>query len=154
MKKAISKTYSIWQDACVFIHTSVRNQAVKNAPAIMFVAGVALLAHGLTGIAAAQNAIEFNDYYIERAVCSLYALIEGAFGALLTTVAGIGAIVGSAFGAYRAAISLIVVSCGAFILRSLVSLFFGSLDECHPGSEYYIRFPGGGTGTPTPVTGP
>jgi hypothetical protein len=38
--------------------------------------------------------------------------------------AGIGAIMSSAFGQYRAALSLLVVALGAFILRSVLSTFF------------------------------
>ena len=41
-------------------------------------------------------------------------------------VSGIGAIVAAAMGAYRAAVGMIVVAVGSFILRALVSLFFGS----------------------------
>ena len=38
--------------------------------------------------------------------------------------AGLGAIVTAALGAYRAAVGLLVVAIGAFILRSLVDIFF------------------------------
>ena len=41
-------------------------------------------------------------------------------------VAGLGAIVAAAMGAYRAAVGMLVVAVGAFILRALVSLFFGT----------------------------
>jgi hypothetical protein len=41
-------------------------------------------------------------------------------------VAGLGAIISAAFGAYRAAVGMLVVAVGAFILRALVSLFFGT----------------------------
>ena len=51
--------------------------------------------------------------------------MEGAFGALVMVVAGLGAIVAAAMGAYRAAVGMLVVAVGAFILRALVSLFFG-----------------------------
>jgi hypothetical protein len=62
---------------------------------------------------------------IRNAVGNLFMLIEGAFGALIMVVAGLGAIVASAMGAYRAAVGMLVVAVGAFILRALVSLFFG-----------------------------
>ncbi len=54
----------------------------------------------------------------------LLALIEGSFGALLTTAAGIGAIVSAAIGGFRTMWTLVVVSVGAFILRSYLTLFF------------------------------
>ncbi len=57
---------------------------------------------------------------------NMLRFIEGSFGALVMISAGIGAIVAGAFGAYKAAISLLFVALGAFILRALVSLFFGT----------------------------
>jgi len=46
-------------------------------------------------------------------------------------VAGLGAIISAAMGAYRASVGMIVVAVGSFILRSLVSLFFGvGFDVC------------------------
>ena len=68
----------------------------------------------------------YEPELVEHAVGSLFLLIEGAFGALIMVVAGIGAIIAAAMGAYRAALGMLVVAVGAFILRALVSLFFGS----------------------------
>jgi hypothetical protein len=58
----------------------------------------------------------------------LLGLIEGPFGALIAISAGIGAIIASAMGAYRATLTLLVTSVGAFILHSLITLFFA--DPC------------------------
>ena len=55
----------------------------------------------------------------------LLMFIEGAFGALLATTAGIAAIISSAIGNYRMFWALLVVSLGSFILRSFLTLFFG-----------------------------
>lgn len=82
----------------------------------------------------------YNDTLIRVAVCKLFQLIEGSFGGLIMVIAGISAVVSAAFGAYRAALSLIVVGVGAFILRSLVSLFFGN-GFCGIGG--LISLPGG-----------
>lgn len=68
----------------------------------------------------------FIECPIKNAVARLFMLIEGAFGALIMVVAGLGAIAAASMGAYRAAVGMLVVAVGAFILRSLVSLFFGS----------------------------
>jgi len=66
------------------------------------------------------------DGQLERfAAGNMLRFIEGSFGALIMISAGIGAIVAGAFCAYKAAISLLFVALGAFILRALVSLFFG-----------------------------
>lgn len=107
-----------------------------NSTAIAMVFGVSLVIGGLADMALAQsNTIDginttseanFQDGLIRGAVGNLFMLIEGAFGALIMVVAGLGAIVAAAMGAYRAAVGMLVVAVGAFILRSLVSLFFGA----------------------------
>ncbi|MFN8391990.1 MAG: hypothetical protein U0136_16995 [Bdellovibrionota bacterium] len=108
--------------------------AEKHATAIMLFVGVALLTGGLTELSAAQgrgpsntfSEADFDDTLIRNSVGNLFKLIEGAFGALIMVVAGLGAIVAAAMGAYRAAVGMLVVAVGAFILRALVSLFFGT----------------------------
>jgi hypothetical protein len=69
---------------------------------------------------------EFDETLIRNSVGNLFKLIEGAFGALIMVVAGLGAIVAASMGAYRASVGMLVVALGAFILRALVSLFFGT----------------------------
>lgn len=91
----------------------------------LFTAGSALLVLGLQHYSAADP-VTFDATEIQRGVCQLLALQEGSFGAMIMVVAGIGAIISSAFGAYRAATSMLVVALGSFILRALVALFFGS----------------------------
>ena len=63
-------------------------------------------------------------------------------------IAGLGAIVAAALGAYKGALSMVVVAVGAFILRSLISLFFGNnffavvgSSQVNPGAG---NFGGGG----------
>lgn len=68
----------------------------------------------------------FDDIYIRIAVGNLLAFIEGSFGALVMVVAGIIALIAAVMGNYKAALGMLVIAIGAFILRSLVSLFFGS----------------------------
>lgn len=65
-----------------------------------------------------------GDERIAEMTARLFELIEGNAGALVMVLAGIAALISAAFGAYRAAISLLVVAVGAFILRSLVEIFF------------------------------
>lgn len=107
-----------------------------SAEILLFLFGAVLLLHGVDQLVLSQgpdfgtpttySEANFEDELIRNAVGNLFKLIEGAFGALIMVVAGLGAIVASTMGAYRLAVSLIVVSVSAFILRSLVSLFFGS----------------------------
>ena len=73
-----------------------------------------------------NNDIPYDDTLQRNSVGNLFRFIEGAFGALIMTAAGIGAIVAASMGAYKAAVGILVVAVGAFILRALVSLFFGT----------------------------
>ena len=95
---------------------------------LLLVAGIAMLGLGLSGVATAQETFSeaaFNDTLVRNAVGNLFRLIEGAFGALIMIIAGLIAIISAAMGAYRASLGMLVVALGAFILRALVSLFFG-----------------------------
>ena len=96
----------------------------KYGHACLVVLGVGLLTLGSADIAFAQSKDSFEDTRIRKAICLLLQFIEGAFGALIMVVAGLGAIVAAAMGAYRLAISMLVVAIGAFILRALVDVFF------------------------------
>ncbi|MCB0354922.1 MAG: hypothetical protein KDD64_15420 [Bdellovibrionales bacterium] len=96
--------------------------------AMLFLLGVGLLTIGLIDGAAAQagngGVITYNDTRVSNSINAIMTYIEGSFGALVMIAAGIGAILSSAFGQYRAALGLLVVAVGAFILRSFVSTFF------------------------------
>jgi len=59
-----------------------------------------------------------GDFRIAEFTERMFSLIEGNLGAMIMVVAGLAAIVSAAFGAFRAAISLLVVAVGAVILRS------------------------------------
>ena len=91
----------------------------RNAEASLFVFGLALLYSGGSELAHAGS----GTY--GQACNGILLLVEGTFGALITAAAGIGAIVASAVGGFKMAWSLIVVSVGAFILRSYITLFNG-----------------------------
>jgi hypothetical protein len=96
---------------------------------ILFTAGIAFLAVAWadSNHAAAWNGqTRFNNVRINNAVNAVLAYLEGSFGALVMAAAGIGAIVSSSFGQYKAALSLMVVAVGAFILRSIMDTFFNT----------------------------
>lgn len=82
---------------------------------------------GDSGAAENTDLGNYNDVRIAEAVNRIFAYLEGSFGALIMVSAGLGAIISSAFGQYRAALGLLVVAVGAFILRSLVSTFFNDI---------------------------
>ncbi len=97
----------------------------------LFIFGVALIAGGLSLEAMAQEVQSelvgtYNDERVAEAVNRMFGYIEGSFGALIMVAAGLGAIMSAAFGQYRAALGLLVVAVGSFILRSLVGTFFNT----------------------------
>jgi len=98
----------------------------KHARLALFVVGVAILGLGLTqdGNAANYGETTYNDERINNAVNAIMTYLEGSFGALIMAASGIGAIMSAAFGQFKAALSLMVVAVGSFILRSLISTFF------------------------------
>jgi hypothetical protein len=82
-----------------------------------------------------DNAAPFDDTLMRNGTGNLFMLIEGAFGALIMVAAGLGAIVAAVLGAYRMAFALLFIAVGAFILRSLVSLFFGTNYPAYSGGD-------------------
>lgn len=76
------------------------------------------------------------DKQLVFGLCKVVALTSGSFGAILTTVAGLIAIVSAALGGYRVAISVIVVGAGTYVIPPMVDLFFG-MANC--GSGTFIR---------------
>ena len=115
----------------LYRHCCRRLSAFANAPsqahlqAFLFAFGATLLVVGLSHSADAQGlTTTYNDVRISNSVNAILEYIEGTFGALIMVAAGIGAIVSAAFGQYRAALSLLAVAVGAFILRSILATFF------------------------------
>jgi hypothetical protein len=91
--------------------------------------GLALIYAGQVSVAEAQVAPRTQ---IINQICIILNLAEGAFGALLMSVAGIVAVVGAAMGAYRASINAICVGAGAYLIRPLIMVFFGD-PQCVTG---------------------
>ena len=128
--KIAKKIAASYRSGCVRL--SVLAQVHSTMMLLVF--GVALLLGGIvdishaggTGPSGSFSEAGFEDDLIRNSVGNMFKLVEGAFGALIMVVAGLGAIIAAAMGAYRAAVGMIVVAVGAFILRALVSLFFGT----------------------------
>jgi hypothetical protein len=94
---------------------------------ILLIVGVGFLAAGALWPAEAQSYIpraNYNDHRIAEAADVALTFLTGSFGALVMTFAGVSSIISGAFGQYRASLSLMVVSIGSFILRSLISTWF------------------------------
>lgn len=71
--------------------------------------------------------IYIDDDRIVAVMQVILGYLEGSFGALVMVIGGIMAIVSAAFGQYKAALGLLIVACGCFILRSVVNTFFGGV---------------------------
>jgi len=109
----LKRTYT---ETCIkFLFTPTRMHR-----AIMFAFGVVLIAS-----VGAENAYAGAGSF-GGACAKMLLLVEGAFGALVAAVAGVAAILAAALGGFKMAWSLVVVSIGAFILRSWILLFQGS----------------------------
>ena len=129
MKKMLSRCVAAYNAAGARIALS----AERHASTLLLMLGFTLLVGGMSDLSIAQDGpsgsfteAAFEDDLIRASVGNLFKLVEGAFGALVMVVAGLGAIIAAAMGAYRAAVGMLVVAVGAFILRALVSLFFGT----------------------------
>ena len=131
--KTLKKNYTSF---CRYIGASLASPSNTQVQCFLFLFGVTLLVFGTLDMTYAAapavpggggsggGTITYNDERITNATNAILTYIEGSFGALIMIAAGLGAIISSAFGQYRAALGLLVVAVGAFILRSLVSTFF------------------------------
>lgn len=124
-KSLASKVKKAHTTLCQRVSAAQFSPTEKQAQACLFILGLTVLVFGLShGVDAQGMGTKYNDQRIANAVNAVMTYLEGTFGALVMAAAGIGAILSAAFGQYRAALSLMVVAVGAFILRSLMSTFF------------------------------
>jgi hypothetical protein len=130
----IAKIKSANLGLCQRIGAMTSAPTEKQARVALFIMGVTVLSLGLApeviaqgGFVGGKTSATYNDVKIANAVNTIMTYLEGSFGALVMAAAGIGAILSAAFGQYKAALSLMVVAVGAFILRSLISTFFNDI---------------------------
>ena len=64
---------------------------------------------------------------IKEQLCKILGLLQGAFGALILVVAGLAAVVTAAMGAYKLAMSCVVIACGAWVIEAFMMLFFPNI---------------------------
>ena len=110
------------------IHSFLTAPSNAQIQLVLFVVGITLLTAGIVSGAIAQSSDlgEYNSERIDMAVARIFTYLEGSFGVLVMVASGLGAILSSAFGQYRAALGCLVVAVGAFILRSFASTFFNT----------------------------
>ena len=111
------------------VAVAVKAPSSAHIQSVLFLTGLVLISSGVAHSAFATDGVAitnaaYNDSRIAEAVIVIMTHIQGSFGALIMVAAGIGAILSSAVGQYRAALGLLVVAVGAFILRSIISTFF------------------------------
>jgi hypothetical protein len=118
--KFINKFNDICRNISAFTATS---QGIQFSFILL---GVALIAGGIiTGVDAQYTARgNYNDARIAESTDLVLTYLNGSFGALIMVASGVGAIISGAFGQYRAALGLMVVAVGSFIIRSLISTWF------------------------------
>lgn len=105
--------------------------SVETSRAFLFTFGVMVLVFAVSDTSFAQAPVAglAGEKKLYTVIALILRFIEGPFGALIMVTAGLGAIVAAAMGSYKAALGLFVVGVGAFILRSLVAIFFGQKIE-------------------------
>ena len=128
-KEVLTRGRGAYAGVCRYIGALKAAPSNGQAQAMLLLLGVVLICGGLALDAHAQTGLTttYNDVRISNAVNAVLTYLEGTFGALVMVAAGVGAILSSAFGQYRAALGLLVVAVGAFILRSLLSTFFNDV---------------------------
>jgi hypothetical protein len=125
------KFKSSYRSCCQYVAASLAAPSSQHIQIMFLGLGVLLLSAGVMSDALAQftynggaGQATYNDDRIAESVDVILLYITGSFGALVMVSAGIAAIISSAFGQYRAALGLLVVALGSFILRSLISTWF------------------------------
>ena len=125
MKTIVSKARAAYASFGQKIGAAVAAPSQAQMQVGLFVVGAALVSSGLLADAIAQTGPgAYNDERVAEVTNRIFTYTEGTFGALLMVAAGIGAIFSAAVGQYKAALGLLVVAVGAFVLRSLVGTFF------------------------------
>ena len=127
---------NVFTRACQVVHANLLAPRREVVQFLLLGIGLTLVSLSMSSRAFAQAddiditqfAPNANFSRMDNLIGIIMALIEGRFGVLIMLCAGIGAIISSAFGQYRAALSLLVVALGAFILRTLVTVFFNTSD--------------------------
>jgi hypothetical protein len=126
---------SLFTHICQTVHSNFLAPRREVVQFLLFGFGLSLMSIALSagGAMAQSDSLDITQFTdnanfgrMDNMIGIIMALIEGRFGVLIMLCAGIAAIISSAFGQYRAALSLLVVALGAFILRTLVTVFFNT----------------------------
>jgi hypothetical protein len=131
-REQLKKAYT---NVCQKVGTMLVAPSARQVQLMLFGLGAVLLVSGLTVEASAySNVATYNDDRVAEAADVILTYINGSFGALVMIACGVAAILSSAFGQYRAAMGLMVVAVGSFILRSLVNTWFDTSSMKEPAT--------------------
>ena len=140
----LKKVVSAYQSTGQRIGATFAALASGKQQALLLALGVGLLALGTARAASAQlggglEGVDENFHYNTTRICAatniILSYIEGSFGALVMVCAGLGAILASAFGQYKASLGALIVAVGSFILRSVMGTFFNYDEGCMGGGQ-------------------
>ncbi len=127
--RKITAMYSLLGQHCGLVKEKLATSREGRQQALLFSTGLMLLFLGLSFGAQAQGLeTNYNQERMSASVNALLTYLEGSFGALVMVASGVGAILSSAFGQYKAALSCLVVAVGSFILRSMLGTFFNDVE--------------------------
>lgn len=128
MNKIISKIRTVSGDMSRSVYCFITSPSDAQIQLMLFVIGITILFAAIASGAVADSEApgNFNTSRIDYAVVRIFTYLEGSFGVLIMVASGLGAILSSAFGQYRAALGCLVVAVGAFILRSVAATFFNT----------------------------
>ena len=136
MVTLVNKIRKGYLKSCQAIGASLHAPSTRTMQGALVLVGVGLLALGTARIATAQGVdqalegidahFQYNDTRISAAANIILTYLEGSFGALVMVAAGLGAILSSAFGQYKAALGCLIIAVGSFILRSVMGTFFNT----------------------------
>ena len=132
----------LYYNVCLYLfgqynRLDIQVQTQRMGGACLFICGCVILTIGLnmaamgqTGDAIGSGTGEAGDI-IKKQLCKIMQLLQGPFGALVTVVAGLAAVVTAAMGGYKLAMSCVVIACGTYIIEAFTKLFFdGALEGC------------------------
>jgi type IV secretory pathway VirB2 component (pilin) len=102
--------------------------------ACLFVLGIFFLTCGIIQLSYADGGDSSEaEKIIKEQLCKIMNLLAGPFGALVMVVAGLAAVVTAAMGAYKMAMSCLVIALGSYLVEAFAKLFFG--DEIFSGGS-------------------
>lgn len=126
----LSRTSDAWRRFGIVSYVRGRVWCEQHQRALLFLLGVLLIADATTQFAEAAG---FDSSKKFKKICSsAVQLAEGQFGAMMTAIAGVAAIIASAMGGFKMAWACLVVAVGGFILRAYVGVFF---EDCTQGGN-------------------